>query len=91
MRVRSWLIRGLILAGVAALAALAWLANSWISPERVREQVVLTLAEPPSSVVVTDFLEEANPKIPDLPIEVRDREVRGELRPFQIATLRIGR
>ena len=40
MRVRSWLIRGLILAGVAALAALAWLANSWVSPERVREQVI---------------------------------------------------
>ncbi|MBN9121211.1 MAG: hypothetical protein J0I06_19010 [Planctomycetes bacterium] len=45
MRVRSWLIRGLILAGVAVLAALAWLANSWISPERVREKVVATLAE----------------------------------------------
>src|SRR5262245_17504989 len=45
MRVRSWLIRGLILAGVAALAALAWLANSWISPERVREKVITTLTE----------------------------------------------
>lgn len=45
MRVRSWLIRGLILAGVAALAALAWLANSWVSPERVREKVIATLAE----------------------------------------------
>ena len=31
MRVRSWLIRGLILAGVAALAALAWLANSSVA------------------------------------------------------------
>jgi len=45
MRVRSWLIRGLILAGVAALAALAWLASSWISPERVREKVIATLNE----------------------------------------------
>lgn len=45
MRVRSWLIRGLILAGVALLAALAWFANSWISPERVREQVIITLSE----------------------------------------------
>ncbi len=45
MRVRSWLIRGLILAGVAALAALAWLASSWVSPERVREKVVATLSE----------------------------------------------
>ena len=45
MRVRSWLIRGLILVGVAALAALAWLANSWISPDRVREKVVTTLSE----------------------------------------------
>jgi hypothetical protein len=45
MRVRSWLIRGLILAGVAALAALAWFANSWISPDRVRAQVIVTLSE----------------------------------------------
>jgi hypothetical protein len=45
MRVRSWFIRGLILAGVAALAALAWLANSWVSPERVREKVIATLSE----------------------------------------------
>ncbi|MCS6863733.1 MAG: hypothetical protein RMJ56_06570 [Gemmataceae bacterium] len=44
MRVRSWLIRGLILAGVAAIVALAWLANSWVSPERVRAQVIQTLA-----------------------------------------------
>ncbi|MBP3957338.1 hypothetical protein J8F10_19000 [Gemmata sp. G18] len=45
MRVRSWLIRGLILAGIAALAALAWVASSWVSPERVREKVIATLSE----------------------------------------------
>ena len=45
MRVRSWLIRGLILAGVAALAALVWVANSWVSPDRVREKVIATLTE----------------------------------------------
>ncbi|MDY3560141.1 hypothetical protein R5W23_001366 [Gemmata sp. JC673] len=45
MRVRSWLIRGLILAGVAALVALGWVANSWISPDRVREKVIATLAD----------------------------------------------
>ena len=43
--VRSWLIRGLILAGVAALAALGWVANSWVSPERVRENVLAHLHE----------------------------------------------
>ncbi|MCI0699708.1 MAG: DUF748 domain-containing protein [Planctomycetia bacterium] len=45
MRVRSWLIRGLILAGLAGLAALAWLANSWVSPERVREKVIEAMSE----------------------------------------------
>ncbi len=43
--VRSWLIRGFILFGVAALVALGWVANSWVSPERVREQVITTLNE----------------------------------------------
>lgn len=43
--VRSWLIRGLILAGVAALAGVGWVANSWVSPERVREQVLAALAD----------------------------------------------
>ena len=31
LAVRSWLIRGLILAGVAALAGVGWVANSWVS------------------------------------------------------------
>ncbi len=43
--VRSWLIRGVILAGVAAFAGLGWVANSWVSPERVREQVIAHLHE----------------------------------------------
>ena len=45
MALRSWAIRGILLAGVAAVAALGWLANSWVSPERVRSQVVARLAE----------------------------------------------
>jgi hypothetical protein len=45
MSLRSWVIRGLILAGVALLAAFGWVANSWISPERVRAQVIATLDE----------------------------------------------
>ena len=45
MSLRSWVIRGFILAGVALLAAFGWVANSWVSPERVREQVIATLDE----------------------------------------------
>ncbi|HXD84914.1 MAG TPA: hypothetical protein VN641_00360 [Urbifossiella sp.] len=45
LSLRNWLIRGLILAGVAALVACGWVANSWISPERVREQVIAALGE----------------------------------------------
>ncbi|MFO0796416.1 MAG: hypothetical protein U0804_03005 [Gemmataceae bacterium] len=41
--VRSGLIRGLILAAVAALGAAAWFASTWVSPERVREQVLAAL------------------------------------------------
>jgi hypothetical protein len=43
--VRNWLIRGVILAGIATLVALGWVANSWVSPERIREQVILSLGE----------------------------------------------
>jgi len=43
--VRNWLIRGLILAGIATLVALGWVANSWVSPERIREQVILSLGD----------------------------------------------
>jgi hypothetical protein len=45
MSLRSWAIRGLILSGVAALAVLAWIAHSWVSPERIHAQVVAHLTE----------------------------------------------
>ena len=45
LTLRNWLIRGLILAGVAALVGLGWVANSWVSPERVRDQVIASLNE----------------------------------------------
>ena len=44
MSLRSWAIRGLILAGVAFIVACVWFANSWISPERVRAQVIENLS-----------------------------------------------
>jgi len=44
MSLRSWAIRGLILAGVAGFAVLAWVAQSWVSPERVRAQVIAHLS-----------------------------------------------
>jgi hypothetical protein len=43
--VRNWLIRAGILTGVAALVTAGWVANSWVSPERVREQVIAHLYE----------------------------------------------
>lgn len=45
MLLRSWVIRGLILTGVAVIAALGWLASSWVSPEHVRTQVIAHLSE----------------------------------------------
>ncbi len=45
MSLRSWVIRGLILTGVASLAAIGWVAQSWVSPERVRAQVIAGLSE----------------------------------------------
>ena len=45
MSVRGSVIRGLILAGVAAVVALGWMANSWVSPDRVREKVLVHLTD----------------------------------------------
>ncbi|MBX9624113.1 MAG: hypothetical protein K2X82_09920, partial [Gemmataceae bacterium] len=43
--VRNWAVRGLILAGVAAVAVAGWVAATWVSPEKVREQVAAALAD----------------------------------------------
>ncbi|MCS7270264.1 MAG: hypothetical protein NZ703_04200, partial [Gemmataceae bacterium] len=40
---RSWAIRGVILGVAAGLAGLGWWARSWVSPERVRQQVEAVL------------------------------------------------
>jgi alpha-mannosidase len=61
------------------------LYESWGS----RSSFELELAAPPSTVAVVDLLEEPNPTIPAVDLAVRDRAVLGELRPFQILTLRI--
>ncbi|WP_439622413.1 hypothetical protein [Gemmata sp.] len=45
MSLRSWAIRGSIIAGLAAVASFGWLARSWVSPDRIRAQVVATLAD----------------------------------------------
>ena len=44
MSLRSWAIRGSILTGVAGLAFLGWVAYSWVSPDRVRSQVIAHLS-----------------------------------------------
>ncbi len=56
-----------------------------------RAPLDLRLGFEPASVTVVDFLEEANPTIPVVPIEVEGPRVAGTLRPFQIVTLRIAR
>jgi len=45
----------------------------------------------PEAVTVTDFLEEPNPSIPVVAVEVDGARVTGTLRPFQIVTLRVAR
>jgi alpha-mannosidase len=56
-----------------------------------RARLDLQLAFEPASVTVTDFLEEPNPSIPTVPVEVEGARVTGTLRPFQIVTLRVAR
>ncbi|MGZ4695804.1 MAG: alpha-mannosidase, partial [Acidimicrobiales bacterium] len=55
-----------------------------------RARLDLRFGFEPASVTVTDFLEEPNPTIPVVPVEVAGSRVTGHLRPFQIVTLRVG-
>lgn len=45
MALRSWLIRGTIIAVLAALAVGAWIASDWISPEAIRTKVIAHLMD----------------------------------------------
>jgi alpha-mannosidase len=56
-----------------------------------RARLDLRLGFEPAAVTVTDLLEEPNPSIPQVPVEVSGSRVTGRLRPFQIVTLRIAR
>lgn len=42
-RLRCWVIRGLILAALAGVAAGGWIAHDWVSPEKVRAALVAAL------------------------------------------------
>ena len=42
-RLRCWVIRGLILATLAGIAAGGWVAHDWVSPEKVRAALVAAL------------------------------------------------
>lgn len=53
MSLRSWAIRGLILTGVAAVAALVWFASAWVSPDRVKQEVINALEGQLQGVDVT--------------------------------------
>ena len=54
-----------------------------------RARFELHLAAAPTSVVVTDLLEEPSDAVPAVPVEVEGSRVTGTLRPFQIVTLRL--
>ena len=44
-RLKSWVIRGLILAVLAGIAAGGWIAHDWVSPEKVRAALVAALRD----------------------------------------------
>jgi hypothetical protein len=44
-RLRCWVIRGLILAALAGVAAGGWVAHDWVGPDRVRAALVVTLSD----------------------------------------------
>jgi hypothetical protein len=44
-RLRCWVIRGLILAALAGVAAGGWIAHDWVSPEKVRAALVAALRD----------------------------------------------
>lgn len=56
-----------------------------------RSPLRLELATAPADVRVVDLIEEVNASIPEVPLVVAGTTVTGELRPFQIVTLRITR
>src|SRR5690242_20488353 len=45
MALRSWLIRGTILAALGVLAVGGWIASDWVSPEAVRAKVLAHLQD----------------------------------------------
>ena len=42
---RSWLIRGLILAGIAGVISGIWVMQDWVSPDRVRDALITVLRD----------------------------------------------
>ncbi len=42
-RMRTWAIRGVLLAAAAGVVLLAWLAQQWVDPERVRAELLAQL------------------------------------------------
>ncbi|MBI2709551.1 MAG: alpha-mannosidase [Actinobacteria bacterium] len=54
-----------------------------------RSPLRLRLASAPATVSVVDLLEEPSGHVPTVPLGVDGAEVRGELRPFQLVTLRL--